>query len=629
MTYPGPYGTWPSPVTARDVAAQTRLGRVALSDDGALWWEETRPAEHGRIGIMRYAPGGEVERVYAAEADAAGIGGWLPMPDGGLVVTGEGDRRIYRLQPGRRPRPLTLEPVNDRSPTYTDLVAGPDLREIWAVREHRRDGLTSRQIVSVPLDGEAPVRPAVTTARWVSAPRPSPDGRQLAFLAWDEPQMPWDGTELCVGRITPTGLDDVRTLLGGPVESVEQPRWASTDSLYAVSDRTRWWNLYQVGLDGTLRALCPWSEEFGWPEWEHGVSTYDVMCDGRLAVLHGCGEWRLDLLDPATGTLSPLDLPYTGWQPSLSVHGRMAAGVAGTRTQPAAAVLVDTAAGEHRVIRRSTPDPHAEYLPAAHATTFTGRDGHQVHAVVYPPQHPHARADRGERVPYLLFLADGPGGQGTGILDLVTVFFTSRGLGVVHVHGRGSSGYGRTYREHLYGQWGVADVEDCAVVARGLAAGWHADPSRLVIHATGAAGATALAVLANTDACAAACVYGGISDLGQLAAQSAHPVVGYLREIAADSTLLRTPRWLDGVRRPVLICHGTHDRLVPVSQATLLIEALRRNHVPHTYLTFPGEGHMPGRPEDVTRALQAELSFYGQVLRSPAPGRPRVSVGQR
>jgi dipeptidyl aminopeptidase/acylaminoacyl peptidase len=248
---------------------------------------------------------------------------------------------------------------------------------------------------------------------------------------------------------------------------------------------------------------------------------------------------------------------------------------------------------------------------------------------VYPPHNPHARADRNERAPYIVFLPHGPGGQTARMLDMVTVFFTSRGLGVVEVHGRGSSGYGRTYREHVYGQWGVADVEDCAVVASGLITGWNADPARLVIRAAGAAGATALATLANTDVCAAGTVYAGTSDLGRLTAESAHPLGNYLQEIAADSLLLRTSSWLDRVRRPVLICHGARDTVVPISQANLVRDALRRSNVPHKCLTFAGEGHVFRRADTISQALEAELSFYGQALNFEPPQTNRLRLDGR
>lgn len=625
----GSYGTWSSPVSTSDVACALRLGKVRYGVDGALWWQETHPGDDDTVRIMRRSPNGESNEAWRGEWAVHGLdlanSCWMPVAHGGLVVPGEAGRHLYLTRPGSRGTLLTPEHVEGRSGVFTEVVRSPDPGEIWAVRESRNDGQVAYQLVAVPLDGSRQVRCLHTTGQPLSMLRPSPDGRLLAWVSWQAPQMPWDGSQLLVGSITDAGISDISTVIGGPVESVFQPEWASADSLYVVSDRSRWSNLYEVSLNGQLRRLAAWSEEFGWPQLGPDLSTYTRLSDGRLAVLHGTGEWRLDLLDPADGSVTPLDLPHTAWLPYLDAHGTTVAGVAGGPSETAALVLVDTVSGHEEVVCRSVPDVPAGYLPTTHSATCTGRDGHLVHATVFPPHNPHAVPDLHERVPYILFLSGGPGEQHTHMLDPVTVFFTSRGLGVVDLHCRGSSGFGRTYREHVYGQWGVADVEDCAVVARHLIEEWNADPARLVVRGAGAAGATALATVANSDVCAAAAVYGAITDLPGLGADPGQGVGRYLREIAADSTLLRTRAWLDRVRRPVLICHGEEDRLVPVGQAELLRDALQGNRVPHAYLVYEGEGHALGA-ESVSRALAAELSFYGQVLGFEPAEIPRVPL---
>lgn len=266
-----------------------------------------------------------------------------------------------------------------------------------------------------------------------------------------------------------------------------QPEWASAGALYAMSDRSGWWNPYEVGVDGAVRALCPWAEEFSWPPGERPRPRYGRLENGRLAVVHGGVDWRLDLLNPEDGTLVPLELPYDAWLPTLSVRGRLMAGVAGAANVPAAVVAVDTADGRRTVVRRIAAPP-ADHLPEGHVTVFAARDGHEVHAIVHPPRNPRYRAFPGEPVPYLLFLGEGPAAQATRMLDPVVAFFTSRGLGVAEIRPRGSAGYGRPYREQAFGCWGVADVEDCAVAVRGLMEHWNADPARLAVRGKGAGG---------------------------------------------------------------------------------------------------------------------------------------------
>jgi len=433
---------------------------------------------------------------------------------------------------------------------------------------------------------------------------------------------PWDGAELRVGRITQAGIEQERVLLGGPAEAACHPEWASDRSLYAVSDRSHWWNLYEVQLDGALRPLCPWAEDFGWPLSECARPAYGQLRSGLLAVVHGTGTWRLDLLDPANGQLVPLDLPYDRWEPALHVMGGTVTGIAGGQARTAAVVTVDTADGQHRVLRQSVTGLPSAYLSDGIPETFAGRDGHEVHAVIYQPRNPGYRAANSELVPYLIFLPDLPGAQPGRIPDLVKAFFTSRGLGVAEVAVRGSAGYGRGYREQVYGRWGAADVEDCAVVIRGLISRWRADPGRLALRGVGAGGATALGVLSSTDGCAAATVYAPVTDL----ALPGSAMTRYLCQIAADVTLLRSRSWLERIRRPVLMLHGSDDDIVPPEQTMHLRDFLRDRHVPHACLIFAGERHVFRSADVIARALQAELSFYGRVFRFCPPATPHLTL---
>jgi len=620
MADQAPFGTWRSSLTAQDVARVPRLRTVAAEDSGAVWWQEVHPTQGGRAGVMRGGPGAEATKMLVADIDAIGFrngaGPWLPVSRSAAVAAGDDGHRLFLLEPGEEPLPLTGNAGEESVDRCSDLVRGPDGDTLWCVRETDDHAAGMRRsLVAVPLDGSLALRTPFTTAEHLSTPRPSPDGAWLAWLQWPEAQMPWDGSELRVGRITAEGLTEVRTLLGGPVESVFQPEWASSRSLYAVSDRTRWWNLYQVELNGALRPLCPWAEEFGRPQREDGLSTYGCLPGGRLAVLHGTEEWRLDVLDPSDGTVTPMALPYTAWQPTLRVGRAVIAGVAGGPASLPRVVAVDPSNGQHSVLNRPVPEPSAEYLPLSRPAVFTARDGHEVHAVVHPPRNPHFRASGRERVPFLLFLNDDPAAEATGMLDLTTAFFTSRGLGVAEIHGRGSSGYGRSYREQIYGRWGTADVEDCAVAVRALAEHWEADPARMVVRGTGAGGNTALAVLADTDLCSAATVYAPVTDLGPTAPGAPDALADRLRALACDSALLRPSSWpTTRIHRPVLMLHGLHDSTVPATDTVLLRDRLQELRIPHACLIFADEGHVFRKAETITYALEAELSFYGQVL---------------
>ena len=657
-----PYGAWPSPISAAAVArAGVRLGDVAIVGDpsaGETWWTEARPAEGGRQVVVRRRghtqPTDLLPAPWNARTRVHEYGGscWLPVPEGSdpasgghaLVFTHWDDQRVYRLDAaGGEPRPLTPEPPEPAGWRYVDPVPAPGGTHLWWVREAHADGQITRRIVAVPLDGSAAddpsaVREVVGGSHFLAGPRPSPDGRRLAWLAWDHPQMPWDGTEL---RVADLGADGVagpsRTVLGGPAESVLQPEWADDDTLYAVSDRTGWWNLYRLPVaDGEPEALCPREEEFGVPLWTPGMATYAVLADGRLAVLHGRGEMRLGILDPASGALTDLDLPYRvlGWSLRSSA-GTLALTAGGPRT-PATVLRVDTGTGESTAVHVATdpnelPDP--EYLPEPTAETLPGPGGRDVHALVYPPTHPAAAAPEGELPPYVVFVHGGPTAHTLPGLDLQKAYFTSRGIGVVDVNYGGSAGYGREYRERLREQWGVVDVEDCVAAAQALAEQDRADGRRLAIRGGSAGGWTTLAALTGTDAFAAGASYYGVAELLRFA-QDTHDfesryldgLIGPLPE-AYGRYVDRAPlSHVDQLSCPVLLLQGLEDEVVPPSQAELFRDALAEKGIPHAYLAFPGEQHGFRRAETVIAALEAELSFYGQVLGFDPPGVPRLEL---
>ncbi|MEV4443792.1 prolyl oligopeptidase family serine peptidase, partial [Streptomyces sp. NPDC049577] len=364
-----------------------------------------------------------------------------------------------------------------------------------------------RVLVAVPLDGSAAgdrgaVRELTDDAhRFVTGPRLSPDGRRAAWIAWDHPRMPWDGTELKTARIGPGGrFTDVRTVLGGPEESVAQVEWAADGGLLAVTDRTGWWNLHRVDPDsGRSTALCPREEEFAGPLWRVGQRWFAPLAGGLIAVVHGRGPTGLGILDPDTGELVDAAGPWTEWAATLATNGTRVVGVAAGPRTAYEVVELDTRTGRARVIGARHTDPVDPALyPEPRVRTFTGPGGRDVHAHVYPPRNPGHAAPAGELPPYVVWVHGGPTSRAPLALDLEIAYFTSRGIGVVQVDHGGSTGYGRAYRERLRGRWGAVDVEDCAAVAEALAEEGTADPARLAIRGGSAGGWTAAASLAAT-----------------------------------------------------------------------------------------------------------------------------------
>jgi dipeptidyl aminopeptidase/acylaminoacyl peptidase len=636
MTEPIPYGAWPSPIQAADLASGTlSLSFPAMVGD-EVWWTEGRPDEGGRVTVLRAAPGAEPTELLPAPWNARtrvheyGGRSWLATPDGGLVFANFADQRLYRVDPGGEPVALTPGPGTPAGERYADLVPGPDGSEIVCVREsHAPDGAVSRALVAVPLGGGEP-RVVATDGHFLASPRFSPDGTRLSWLTWDHPRMPWDGTELRVADYRDGTAGAPRTLIGGESESIVQPEWADDTSLYALSDASGWWNLYAVPLDGPARPLCPRELEFGGPLWQLGMTWYAPLPDGTVAVRYGTDSYTLGVLDPRSGELTDLGLPYTVWAAVVGAGGPELAALVSSPTAPTSVIRLDPATGATTVVRRSTTNvPDLAYLPIPDSRAVTGKDGREVHVHVYPPTHPTARAPEGELPPYVVQIHGGPTSQSLARLDLSTAYFTSRGIGVLDVNYGGSTGYGRAYRDRLRLRWGVVDVEDAVTVALALAQAGEADRHRLAISGGSAGGWTTLAALVGTDVFACGTSYFGVAELEDFAATTHDFESRYLdgligrlpedREVYVDRAPLSH---VDDLSCPVLLLQGAEDKVVSPAQAELFRDALARKGIPHAYLLFEGEGHGFRRAETIIAAAQAELSFYGQVLGFEPPGVP-------
>ena len=655
-----PYGAWPSPISAADVARGQRLVSFPQVAGGDVWWQERLPDEGGRTTVVHLGADGQQRPLLPAPWNARTrvheYGGlsYLPVParspgaaDGpAIVFANYADQRLYRTGSageaagGAGPQPLTPAPPDGpgyQSLRYADFTLAPGGQEIWCVRERHNDGKIDRAIVAVPLDGSAAtspdaVRELVTGADFFAFPTPSPDGSRLAWICWNHPRMPWDGTELRVAMVE-NGVPGKAWLVeGGVQESVVAPLWRDQSSLYLISDWPGWWNIYQAGLAGEgTHAVYPAEEEFAAPLWQLGVRPCTMLGDGRLAVLHGLGELRLAILDPETAELTDVELDRPIFASGLAADGTTIVGVAGGPSAPLSVVRVDAATGAVETLCGDTGSlPDDAYLPAPRHVELEGRFGRTVHALVYPPSHPEARGPEGELPPYVAWVHGGPTAQALPLLDIEKAYFTSRGIGVIDVNYGGSSGYGRTYRERLRHQWGVVDVEDAAGAARALAEAGEADPARLAIRGGSAGGWTALAAItthAPDRVFSAAASYYGVADLRTFASQThdfesryLDGLVGPLPGFAALYAERSPAGHVSGDTCPVLLLQGLDDPVVPPDQAEAMAADLAAHNIPHALLEFAGESHGFRKTETIIACLEAELAFYGQILGFTPPG---------
>ena len=649
-----PYGSWPSPISAADVAGGTlslEFPDIVSTSDAApspeIWWLEGRPQDGGRFALVRRAIDGTVSDVLGPEWSVRsriieyGAHPWTRVPNGTVFCFWD-DQRLYLLPDGGKdPQPLTTAPTENTTHMYGEPRPGPS-GTLIAIRETRADDVVSRSLVMVPLDGSAAGDDANVAVvndqhHFYAHPRLSPDGSRVSYIAWDHPQMPWDGTVAAVVDLGHALPASERVLLGTTNESVMQPEWADDDHLYLVTDRSGWWNLYRLGLtDGALEPLAPREEEFFSPLWLLGFTTYGVLADGQLAVTHGRGHEQLSVLDPSTGSLVSSGLEHA-WDPYVMTSGNTVVGVARSDTLPWSVVAVevggtatDPANFTLDVVRCSLKElPDAAYLPHAESRTFTGVAGRDIHAFVYHPSNPNAVAPDGELPPFVVHVHGGPTSHSVPGASLERAYFTSRGIGIIDVNYGGSSGYGREYRNRLLGQWGVVDVEDSVAAARSLADAGDADAGRLGIRGGSAGGWTTVASLVQTDSFAAGAAYYPVTDLLPFAEDTHDFESRYLDGLigplpaARDLYVERSPlTHLQQLRTPVLLLQGDDDQVVPPSQPRAVAEALAGTGIPHAYLLFAGEQHGFRKAESNIKALESELSFYGQVFGFTPPGVP-------
>ncbi len=626
------FGSWPSPISAADLSASGHPVEGGRFVGDEIWWSEMRPTEDGRTTICRVENGAVstlLPEPYNARTRVHEYGGgaWTATDDGRIVFAEFSDQRLYICSPGRTPTPLTPKPEVAGAVRYGELSIVGD--EVFAVRETHTGPEISRDICAISLDGSS-IRSLVSGSDFLAYPRVSPDGRKLAWIAWNHPQMPWDGTEL---RVADLETGTCETLLGGIEESVLQPEWADENSLYVISDRTGWWNIYRAALDGTASALHAAEADFGSPLWQLGARWYSILDDGKLLTVRTFGTDTLGVLDPVAGSLEDVD---AGGLTSISFGGRNGSSVllkAGSAHSPSGLRLLDLTTGEIADIRSGLEIvPDADYLPQGEPKTFQGPD-REVHAIVYAPRNPEYRGLDGELPPYVAFVHGGPTAHVAPALNPVFAYFTSRGIGVVDVNYGGSSGYGREYRNRLRLQWGVVDVEDTIAAVRGLADNGLADPARLAIEGGSAGGWTVLAALTSSDVFACGASYYGVAELEMFVAEThdfeSRYIDGLIGPLPEAIELYRTRAPInnvDGLSCPVLLLQGLSDPIVPPSQAERFRDALVRKGIPHAYLAYEGESHGFRKLETQVNARESELSFYGQVLGFTPPGIPKLEL---
>lgn len=635
-----PYGSWKSPISTELMTAQTiGLSQVVL-DGVDVYWLESRPLEGGRNALMKVCPGGEPVECLPKEFNVRTRvheygGGAYAVFDGVIYFVNFADQRLYRQLPGGLPEALT--PAGGYR--YADFALDRAHHRLICVREdHTGGGEAVNTIVAVSLDEKDNGAILAEGYNFFSTPRISPDGAKLCWLAWNHPNMPWDGTELWVADILPEGvLGERKQAAGGKAESIFQPEWSPESVLHFVSDSSGWWNLYRLNGDHP-EPLYPMDAEFGLPQWVFGMRTYaflnarDILC-----AFTKNGLWTLARLDTERKMLTPFDLPFTAVSDIRAGDG-FAVFLAGSPSQPTGVWRFSTQAGALEPLKLAfEPMVDPGYFSSPRPVEFPTENGLTAHGIFYPSANPDFSAPQGELPPLLVLSHGGPTGSTSSTLSYRIQYWTSRGFAVFDVNYGGSTGYGRAYRERLKGNWGIVDVDDCCNGARWLAEQGWVDGKRMAISGGSAGGFTTLAALVFKNVFTAGASHYGVSDLEALAKDTHKFESRYLDSLVGpyperrELYLARSPiHHADRLAAPIILFQGDSDLVVPPNQSEMMFQAAKSRGVPTAYLLFAGEQHGFRRAENIKRAVEAEFYFYSKIFRfTPAEDIEPVEISNQ
>ena len=596
----------------------------AMDDD--LWWDEVRPTEAGRTLVVSRQHGDILKSPWSAKSQVHEYGGlsWLGIVLQGhsmLAFVNKADQRIYITKPMGEPQPLSPESPAGQSHRYIDMIAVGD--EIWCIREVHKEGRVERDLVALSfnLKGVGALRILEASSHFYAHPRLSADGRYLCWIAWEHPQMPWDGTELRVAEVSNGQLSNVRVLAGDVQTSCLSPEWGPQNELYFICDKSGWWNLWQVDLRGQLTHLIEEASEWGFPLWQLGMRALSVLSDGQVLSVHGAVDARkIVRVNPSTRAMQDLDSELTDFKPSLSVSSSKAYAVGASGKVVSQLLEIDLLSWQVSNVVTSVAAPvDARYFPKPHEISAMRADGRKVFAILHAAHHPDFEPS--EKPPLMVVVHGGPTANSAATLSMKYAYFTSRGISVVDVNYGGSTGYGRQYRNLLRGQWGVVDCEDVLAVVDSLIAQGICAPDKVVIRGGSAGGFTVLNALVHSKSFAAGASYYGVADCTTLATDTHDFESRYLDTMIGaypaekDLYVARSPiTHVNQLSSPLILFQGLDDMVVPPSQSEAFRDACAAKGLKHAYVAYEGEGHGFRQASTIVSSLETELKFYGEVL---------------
>lgn len=630
---PTDYGNWPSPITAEMLTQQSAKLSEPQACGRDLFWLESRPAEKGRNALVQFADGTRKDvlaepRSIRTRAHEYGGASYLVTPERIFCVL-DADQRIYSID--RATQSLTaLSPeaplAFENKWRYADFCWDKTRQRLICVREDHSIAdhnaipkIDERsEIVSIDLNGKVNI--LVTGADFYSNPRLNSTGDKLSYLCWNHPQMPWDGTECYCADLNSSGdIIGTHLIAGSKTESIFQPQWSPNDELFFVSDRNNWWNIYRYSKQG-VEIVCDMAAEFATPQWVFGMSTYGFLNDQKIfCCFSKDGQWNLGVINIAQKTLAKIQNEFKDIT-SIHCYNQQAYFLAASATQSSSLyrfrnLLIESILPLH-VNQLSSDD-----IAQPEAISFATSDNEIAHGFYYTPKNKNIIAPENIKPPLIVMCHGGPTGATETSLNIKIQFWTSRGFAVLDVNYRGSTGYGRQYRDRLKNNWGVTDVIDVCSGANYLIERGLVDKNKIAIRGSSAGGYTVLAALTFSGTFNAGASLYGIGDLEALAKDTHKFEARYLDSLVgaypADKEIYRARSPINHIEQlncPVIFLQGLKDKVVPPNQAEAMVAALTEKGIKNAYVTFAEEGHGFRQAESIQKAIEAELKFYQEVF---------------
>ncbi|MCH2408074.1 MAG: prolyl oligopeptidase family serine peptidase [Acidimicrobiales bacterium] len=635
MTITKPYGTWESLITSEMlVGGAVRLGEI-VTDGDDVWWAESRPDEGGRTVIVRNGKDQTDKKTNVRTLVHEYGGSAWSVRNGTLVYSQYLDQRLYRRDKSGDSIPLTPESETQQSYRYADGRITNNEDWYVCVRETHTssDEEPSNEIVAVPLDGSQQIRVLVSGPDFVSSPRVSKEGDQIAWVQWNHPNMPWDDTQLCIASLEEMVLSNQK-VTKSKAESFFQPEWDDQGNLHVVSDRNNWWNLFRVDQSTNeidLTSLTNIEAEIGLPQWVFGQSRYAFVGDEIWFVYREAGIDKLATLS-SNGQFEQIKIDATEIESVTNYQDGIVATVSSWKAE--SSVMFINSEEVRPLSKTRDLDIGESWFPVPETFTYQTSDSEKAHALFYSPTNPEYEIHENENPPLIVLAHGGPTGSARRQLQLSIAYWTSRGFGVADVDYRGSTGYGRLYRNSLRNSWGLADVEDCVAVAKHLVAQKKVDKNRLAIKGGSAGGFTVLAALTFHDTFTAGASRYGIADLAILAKDTHKFESRYLDRLVGkwpeDEEIYkqRSPiHHIEQLSTPMVILQGSEDPIVPPNQAHLMAKKLKENDIPHALIEFSDEGHGFRKAPNITKAIESELAFFAQIFNfEPFDDLPKICI---